>query len=70
VNVLGDETLTQQCANMRKILNSLEGNGRIEDVTVTGLNDIKVALESDLEDAVKAAEKRLTGVGRRKLEVA
>lgn len=68
VNVLGDETLAKQVRSLRSALTSIEQGRRVPDATVMGLEQIKKALQSDIDEAVAAAEEQLTGVGRRKLE--
>lgn len=70
VNVLGDAELSAQVKALRRALESIEQGKRVSDSTIMGLEQIKKSLETDIETAVAAAEERLTGVGRRKLEVA
>jgi uncharacterized protein DUF3150 len=67
VNVLGDATLTAQVKSLRAALKGIEPGKRIEDATVQGLQDIQVELSGSIDDAIKAAEAKLTGAGRRKL---
>jgi len=70
VNVMGDETLAAQVKALRVALRGLEEGQRVPDATITNLEGIKQTLAADIEDAVKAAERKLTGVGQRKLKVA
>lgn len=70
VNVLDDEVLAKQVAALRRTMIAIKLDERVPDATVSGLTDIKVALESNLAEAVAAAEEKLAGVGRRKLMVA
>ncbi len=70
VNIMGDVELTDQCNKLRRVLVGMENGGRVSDEEVKGLNDIQTALQGNLDTAVKDAETKLTGVGRRKLAVA
>lgn len=67
VNILGDETLAKQLKALRSAITSIEPGQRVSDVTVAGLDNIKSALETSIDDAVKAAEANLTNMGRRRL---
>ncbi len=68
LNVLGDETLSQQIKAMRKALSTVS-EGQYDDGFVVGLNDIQKNLQESVEQAIKDAEENLTGVGRRKLTI-
>jgi hypothetical protein len=70
VNVFGDVELANQIGNIRRVLQTIERGKVLDKATITGLEDVKKLLEADISDAVAAAEENLTGLGRRKLEVA
>jgi len=70
VNVLGDMTLFDHVGKLRTALNGLDSDARVSDAQVTGLQDIRQALSSSIEEAVAAAEAKLSSVGKRKLKVA
>lgn len=70
VNVVGDEVLARQVLNLRRALAGINTDKRVSDDAVSGLENIRVALNADLDVAVAKAEQKLTGVGRRRLEVA
>lgn len=63
MNIFGDRTLSQQIRALRGIVNS-----DIDlDTVVQDLSGIKANLEADIDAAAKAAEKKLTGLGNRRL---
>jgi len=64
MNVLGDAVLTEQVNKLRAILKS----EFTPDSVVKDLGSIKLNLESDIASASAAAEKKLTGLGNRKLQ--
>ena len=65
LNVLGDPVLTAQTAMLRKLL---ESDDELP-VVVKSLDNIKNTLESDIAEAAKAVEKKLTGTGNRKIAI-
>jgi len=68
MNVMGDEVLRQQVGVLRRILTAAEGNSRkTVGISETSLNDIEKAIEQSADEAVRAAEEALTGMGRRKI---
>lgn len=68
MNFLGDPTLTAQIRSMRSILKNVRtAEGKVGTTSIDGLNGIKKELDKSVEDAVRAAEEKLTGMGRRKL---
>ncbi len=68
MNVMGDEVLRQQVAVLRGILTAAEGNSRkTVGIAETSLTDIEKAIEESADEAVRAAEEALTGMGRRKI---
>lgn len=64
LNVLGDPILMEQTEMLKKLL---ESDASELTSVVKSLNTIKSSLESDISDAAKAVEKRLTGLGNRKI---
>ncbi len=70
VNVLGDDLLTKQVRALRSMLAGLQPGEDISEGFIEQLGSIRQALEDDLADAAKAAEEKLTGFGRRLMEVA
>lgn len=69
MNVMGDEVLRQQVAVLRGIISSAEANSRkTVGISETSLNDITAAIEQSADEAVRAAEEALTGMGRRKIQ--
>jgi hypothetical protein len=68
MNVMGDEVLRQQVGILRGILTAAEGNSRkTVGISEASLNDIEKAIEESADEAVRAAEEALTGMGRRKI---
>ena len=70
VNVLGDMTLFEHVGRLRDAIKGLGTEARVSDAQITGLQDIKAALSSSIEEAVAAAEAKLSSVGKRKLKAA
>ena len=66
LNVLGDPVLTEQTKMLRRLL---ESDGDELATVVQNLNKIKVNLESDVAEAAKAVERKLTGTGNRKIAI-
>lgn len=66
LNVLGDSVLKEQTEMLRSMLTA--DNADIN-TTVRALDRIKSNLESDIEEAAEVAEKRLTGLGNRKIAI-
>lgn len=62
MNILGDSVLKAQTQALRSLLDSSDMN-----VVMRDLGQIKTNLESDITEATKAAEKKLTGLGNRKI---
>ena len=70
MNVMGDEVLRQQVGILRGILTAAEANSRkTVGISETTLADIEKAIEQSADEAVRAAEEALTGMGRRKMGV-
>jgi hypothetical protein len=68
MNVMGDEVLRQQVGVLRGILTAAEANSRkTVGISESSLNDIEKAIEESADEAVRAAEEALTGMGRRKI---
>lgn len=69
MNVMGDEVLRQQVGILRGILTAAEANSRkTVGISEASLNDIEKAIEESADEAVRAAEEVLTGMGRRKIQ--
>lgn len=69
MNVMGDEVLRQQVGVLRGILTAAESNSRkTVGISEASLNDIANAIEESADEAVRAAEEALTGMGRRKIQ--
>lgn len=62
LNILGDTVLKEQVQVLRSLLDSEDMSAVMQD-----LSKVKVNLESDVAEASKAAEKKLTGLGNRKI---
>ncbi len=70
MNVMGDEALSRQVSALRAIVTAAERGGRkTTGISMTSLDDIQVAVEATADEAVRAAEEALTGVGRRQMSV-
>jgi len=68
LNVLGDPILQEQTKVLRLLLDGTDGEsdfGRM----MTDLGQVKSTLETDIAAAAKVAEKKLTGLGNRKLQL-
>lgn len=68
LNVMGDRVLTDQVRALGRFLDGLESEEDLGTVAI-GIGEIQRTLESSIEEAVKEAEERLTGVGKRKLDI-
>lgn len=68
LNVLGDVALAEMTRKARAAIEAVRAGERVSDVTVDSLVDVKIALQSDLTEAVAAAESKLAGLGSRKIE--
>jgi hypothetical protein len=68
LNILGDHVLNDQLDAMEKALAAVD-RAKVGDGFVQGLNAIQATLETSIADAVAQAEKTLTGVGHRSIEV-
>jgi hypothetical protein len=66
-NVFGDEDLRRQVAGLRAALREINTDEDVPETTIAGLESVRTALAQNIEEAVAAAEQKLTGVGRRKL---
>ena len=69
LNILGDVQLRNQTQKIRNILQSLDLDLDVDSSTISGLTAIQKDLKKGLDDAVVAAEKNLTSLGRRKLDL-
>ncbi len=70
VNVFRDKVLEEQVGVLRQIIAGMAPGKKAEnDGLLTKIEDVKKALETDIDKAVKEAEQRLTGLGRREIEV-
>ena len=68
MNVMGDEVLRQQVGVLRGILTAAEANSRkTVGISEADLSGIEKAIEQSADEAVRAAEEALTGMGRRKI---
>ena len=68
MNVMGDEILRQQVGILRGVLTQAESNSRkTTGISETTLTEITAAIEQSADEAVRAAEEALTGLGRRKI---
>lgn len=71
MNVFGDVELNNQVRAFERILALQETGYKADEVNLrSDLDLIRVTIEQSIDDAVRAAEKNLTGLGRRKIEVA
>lgn len=68
LNVMGDNELNEQTRALGRFLDALEDDSQNPSIAM-GLTDMKKNLEESIDVAVKEAEERLTGVGKRKLAV-
>lgn len=68
LNIMGDEVLGRQINALRNFLNGVD-KGQVGEDFVPGLTSIKDSLEKSVDDAIIEAEKKLTGMGRRELEL-
>jgi hypothetical protein len=68
VSIFGDKTLTNQIKEIRKILDNINAK-KVSQEEVLSIEQIKGILETDIDAAVEAAEKSLTGLGQRKIQV-
>lgn len=69
LNFLGDSALSRQIQAMRSALASVD-KAKVDSGFVTGLTQIQTELQQSVDDAIAEAERNLTGVGRRRLELA
>ena len=69
LNIMQDQTLREQVGALRRLIQGLEGN-EVGMGTVAGFAQVKAAITEDMAQAVAAAERNLTAVGRRQLKVA
>lgn len=65
LNIMNDDTLTEQVSMLRLLLS----NDNDLSTTVRGLKSVKSNLEADISAVVEAAEKRMTGLGNRKISI-
>jgi len=65
LNIFGDSVLSDQISNLRRLLKS----DYTLDSVVTDLSQIKGNLESNIADAAAQAQKKLTGLGNRKIQL-
>lgn len=64
LNFFGDAVLTEQTNALRRLLESSD-----MDMISKDLDKVKDTLEQDIQSASEAAEKRLTGLGKRKIQM-
>ena len=72
LNFLGDDTLTQQVSLLKNLLqNAKDSKDSKQDLNLgelfTGLSKAQAAVSGDMQAAVDAAERKLTGFGSRKI---
>ena len=70
VNVLGDDALTAKVASLRSALRGVTPGKRVTDAEVAGLEAINKDLTGSVEEAMRAAEAKLTGRQGRRLATA
>lgn len=68
LNIMGDKVLSDQISALKGFLSGVE-KGKTPEGFTLGLNEIQATLEKSVDQAIIDAEKKLTGLGNRKLEV-
>jgi len=68
LNILGDPIIAEQTRVLRQLLESTDGESDFNRV-IRDLNQVQSTLETDIQTAAAAAEKKLTGLGNRKLRI-
>lgn len=68
LNILGDTELSQQTGALRRLLRGVDPK-EVGAGFVAGLSGVQEALSASVQEAVQAAEERLTGVGNRSLDL-